>query len=1190
MKKNEFRSKLLVIAFMLIGIANSGYLLVSSVYAETEAIETVITGKLVPPEGVTLPEGIRVALFYPDYENPPQLVPGLTATPYSPSLPVATATPYIVIPRREGFNTESVATQQALTPTPVEEDVLILEAAQYEAIVDTVTGEFTFQGVYDDSYVLYVLPPEGSYLMASSTLYIDAHQSSLDLGEIDLVEAKIAGSLYEPDGTTPANGFVQLQDETSTYYQTVRSVNGRYFIKSVPIGDHSIQAITSYYEFEFYSSDPVSLSITEAVSTVVQNLSFDGPDIHGVVLDPSGLPHYDSEVQIRSIDEGPIVYKYAYPDYQGEWEIGELRDGTYEIEVLNYYSYANQDFLPPDPIEVVIPADNLPITLHYQFWPGDLKVVRGTIVDNLGNPITDAQVYATENATGFVRYTYTDANGDYELELIGGNWIIDIEPLDYYSLDWVYLGSPESVSFEDNETEELRTVNFQVDRYDANVTGEPISADPNISVGGYYISFYSPNTGIEFGNYFYENEPFDFTGLAGSYLYSIYPDSSEFVPIYNQPVTLVSGETVDLGQIELQFPSATIRGKVVTSAGDPIPNMSIYAYKYDGSDRDRYGTTDENGNYEIKASSGAWTVYLDTYYYYSDYFYGGGPIEVTVDDNQIYVGADFVVQEVNSTITGAIVDENEEVISGLSGWISATSTDGAYYYSEGQIIDGRFEINVISGNFSLQVYTYDAGSNYFFPNDITATVEDASSVDVTITVLEPNAKIVGQIFDLRSDEPVDSIFGYVYGHSNEVAGSVESAIDYASGSYELPVRDGLWNLEWNLSLYSDSNYRQVGNWQTDISVTANSTSTVDVSVVRNDANISGKVLDPKGNPLAYTGISLQGQDDLAGLTIYVDSNSSGEYSTKLPYGTYLLSSNSYGYYDDTLFAPHPTLVTIEPEQNLADVNVQYLSANATLAGNIVAPGVLTSGFAYVDLSTGFGNYRGLSVPIVSNGEVGLGEFSVDLTDGPWQISISYFDGSYWYLSGPITINGDTEITFELKSDSDVVEPSIIEYVVGQSTQISLTNGAMVDAPADIFVDPDVAHLRLESGRFLPLNGEMVPVGPNYFVMAFGDRGEYRSNQVFSQPLSITIPYPVEELGTLDPADLQIMHQSVAESQSNQPPTALTEIEVDTVNKTISFELDQLGYFGVVAPAEMMPELPTYSEVFRYKMHLPAIAD
>ncbi len=1182
------KEKLFTVAFislLLLGIALFGYNLVSSVQAEEASQQGTVSGKLVLPDGITMPAGMKVGLFHIDYEAPPHPsenpIPPYIPTP-TPSIPPPPPVPLL----GSDLERPSAPNLAELAPLPpLEENVY--GPPVVTAIVDTNSGEFSFDSIYSGVYVLHLLPPEGSYLMAAAPPYVDLFQSSVDLGDIRVSVAQVAGDVIAPGSDSLVEGYVFLKSRTGSYLASTRTVSGRYFMQGIPAGDYSLSAYPSPDQNEHFESDPIAVTIEDEGETIVHSIEYAGPDIYGTVLDADGNPYPDSDVGIYSIDGLPYVSGYAYSDSQGRWQIGNLRDGQYEIVVSNYRDYDGSDLLPPNPLQITIPTDELPIELKYNQWPDRLKVVSGHVVDQNGIPVTDGRLVASHQSRGLSRSTTTDENGRYELSLVGGDWIVELYPINYEVRDWHNIEPYTLVSFALDETSEEKQISFEVARFDAAVRGSVASTDPAIATGGYYVSIFSNSTYFENNGYFPQGSPFELAAPAGEYVYQIYPDAEGLAPLIGKTIILKSGELLDLGEVLLQAPNASIRGTVTTSSGNPVPNVHIYAYNNDGLDRDRFATTDADGNYELRAIAGNWTVYAEIYHL-PEFYYNDGPVQATVAEGESADGVNFVLQELNSRISASLVNQAGDLLSTINGYATVVKESEPSYYGESHISGGRFEIPVLPGDYELYLGVYD--SPYMFPANISITVAPDSTLNVEIKALEPNALITGQVVDFRTGETIPNVAGEVRAYSNSISSGIGTSITADDSSFDLPVVAGEWFIDWWIPLPNNPDYYPINSTSNSLFVTENSTVTLDLPLLFADASISGSLNYPPNDFAPYGHLVLQGLDELTEFYLTIDTDMAGNFSANVPYGSYLLTAyDSFG--DDDMFPPDPIVITLEPGEALAGLELNFRAAETPLSGSVYAPGLTESVEAFVSLNLAGGSYKYFGVNLTSDGENAVGDFSVDIVDGSWFIDVyAYTEDEHWHMGGSIDVDGPTQIDLILNEGEYYLPPESAEMDDDQPVTVQLSDGTAVVAPAGLLADDvPVRHVGLETGNFFVLNGDLQPVALTYQVMAFDSNMSAHWEKSIDQTLTVTVPYPSYIEDVMDPADLVIMIQSVPDARINADPTVVDDITLDTENRTITFQMDRLGYFGVMAPAEMLPSTPSFADIFGNKSYFSFIS-
>ena len=331
-----------------------------------------VTGTLIFQPGLPVPENLNVGLFNPDEDDLPDPVP------YPRFAENPDGSKDFSFSIDEGY-------RRALDP-PI-----------YITEVDVQTGEFTFPAVLASQYILKLIPPDDSSLMTTSTEFLEVTQINNDLGEIAVVEAQLTGYVTEPMDEDRAEGFVSLLIDDGTYYQTVRSVNGRYFMTDIPAGKYTIRAFAPPRQSKYFDSDVIELEIEGDENSETVDIMFSPPEIFGRVLDPIGNPVRHAFV--GAYTEHELSYPF-YPaivieaDGNGFWQMGGLEDGDYNLRVYTDYFEHDSDVIQPYPRSITFPFDQDPVQLQYRRLSEENKFLIGRVLDNAGLHASGGEVTA----------------------------------------------------------------------------------------------------------------------------------------------------------------------------------------------------------------------------------------------------------------------------------------------------------------------------------------------------------------------------------------------------------------------------------------------------------------------------------------------------------------------------------------------------------------------------------------------------------------------------------------------------------------------------------------------------------------------------------------------------------------------------------------------------------------------------
>ena len=1200
-------------AKILLLIIAAAFLTVAAVFIETEASEDQYTGRvsgdLIRLNEAPLPEGMQVVLvsayggYYPD-EMPRSEHQGEFQPEAKVNAPLARGLdhPQIEAPfgaagsqmgRPESWGSE------ASSPRTIEpEEALYLEPPVATATVNAENGAFEFTDVPFGDFLLYVLPPEGSNLIGSNTPYITLSQPSVSVGTILLQEAQLTGSLYEQDGTTPANGSIVLTSKEASpfpiYLQT-ESIQGRFFMKDIPVGEYEIIAYPAYDPYADYAqqenfpSDPIDVSILSPNETVSVSVSFTGPDLYGTVVDPEGNPIADAEVYISRADGGYIEYNpYIYTGADGRWATGGLKPGTYEINVFAYYE---DDLVWREPVTVEVPNEDLPLTLTMETWPEGLKTVTGKIIGNDGVPVDNAVISAYHESRPLFREITSSSDGTFSLDLLGGSWVIRVYPADSsdFQPEWIMpYETVTSVTFEDDDKVETIDLEIEVLRFDSEMTGvvkldsdEPLREGFGIYLNNFELGVSTYQEGRSDGT-------FNIKAPAGTYVVDIYPYSYELDPPKSFSITLSQGETLDIGEIIILSSSATIQG-AVTANGQPLNEViEINAYKIESDGYGyRYTNTERDGSYQLKVTPGKWEI-SPIIYSLDKFAYTGEPIIVEIGPFETINNIDFIFTELNSTISGSLVYPDGEVATGLNGYAEAypapniDNGHGSFTGNGAPINRGLFEIPILAGTYDINVFLdWLQDFNLFPERNVEVTVGENSEAEVEILLKRPTHTITGQVINYRSGEPISGAAGYVYAFSEYY--TTETNVDSASGEYALAVVPGQWkiNLEQPHHYYppeEPATFYQMPIPAVSITEESSPTVTVDIPILLNDATVSGQLIDPDGEVLMYGSIYFEGIDELDGFSRYVYTDHDGTFAASLPHGSFLVHAHAYPQgSSENFYMPAPLALTLAADEAAEGFDIAFVRPNVTLEGTLFAAGMTESTEAYIDLSTTFGNYTFVRVNMISNGTDASGTFSTSIVDGEWNIHASAWDGqTVWLGTSNVSVAGDTEIELELflveeaDHSTTVVEYSAV--VEQEAAEISLEDGAKLNIPAGAIPGDFDKGINFETSTFTFATGALRMVDHGYLFSGVGEYSGTLLDVVLDPAVTISVPYDPAALGDVSPNEIEVMAHTLPSNRNGGQPYMLDAV-VDTESQTVTFQTDRFIEFALVAPKADLVAFP-----------------
>ena len=182
-------------------------------------------------------------------------------------------------------------------------------------------------------------------------------------------------------------------------------------------------------------------------------------------------------------------------------------------------------------------------------------------------------------------------------------------------------------------------------------------------------------------------------------------------------VTVANGQAV-LQNLQIQRPTAHLRGKVIVANGNPLGNFPIVAFP-DGNGANLNLQTAEDGTFDIGVTAGAWNIQLECGSAASQGLVGQSlHLVVTdgVDQNNLVV----VAQPVTGYITGNIIDSQGNPVA-ASVYAGTTINGTNYNVCGGNNSSTSFQLAVFNGVWQLGVAGDVTSQGYDNPNQVNVT-------------------------------------------------------------------------------------------------------------------------------------------------------------------------------------------------------------------------------------------------------------------------------------------------------------------------------------------------------------------------------------------------------------------------------------------------------------------------------------
>lgn len=292
----------------------------------------------------------------------------------------------------------------------------------------------------------------GVYDDAEAELYDLGPGAAVDAGRYALLPGvTVSGAVLGPDGPVAeasVHGYA-----TSQVVDTTAGEDGEYFISGLPPGDVLIWADAPGYGLSYYPDldRPETYLAAPEEGDALEGIELTLPAeavLRGRVLDES---QDLSGVTVLAYNDTYTVGQGAQADAEGRFEIAGLHGGTYFLYVYAEDEGYLNDFAPGadgEPAPFVVPHEG--VSEEFLISPEPAAVLEGTVVDDSGEPVYGAYVYAfSADDEGEAEAAVTERDGTYRLDgLLGGDWWLEIFYVPYCEGDggFVPLYWPGSVN------------------------------------------------------------------------------------------------------------------------------------------------------------------------------------------------------------------------------------------------------------------------------------------------------------------------------------------------------------------------------------------------------------------------------------------------------------------------------------------------------------------------------------------------------------------------------------------------------------------------------------------------------------------------------------------------------------------------------------------------------------------------
>ncbi|NJN16312.1 MAG: carboxypeptidase regulatory-like domain-containing protein [Oscillochloris sp.] len=636
--------------------------------------------------------------------------------------------------------------------------------------------------------------------------------------------------------------------------------------------------------------------------------------------------------------------------------------------------------------------------------------------------------------------------------------------------------------------------------------------------------------------------------------------------------------------------SATISGTVNLLAGGTAPlGVPVRAWRLDGAEFTQTVTNAEGG-YQLNLIPGVWMLRAVPLAQ-GNYVPAQSPQRVLVDEGQT-ASADLLIATADMTIAGLVVNaDGGAAVPDLEARVFAIyrNADGIPTAGPAATVqaDGTFTLKLAS---SLALtYTADLALN----PDSGYSVADRPKPfnlttppdQLTIPVLTHDDRISGSLRDTEG-EALLGVPGAIYA-AGENGGWSRTRINPADGSYSLPVvgrnTDGEGGTTWYLRAAVDpsSGYllQRPRSQRVFVPYAADSAVTIDgvdfqAVAIAELGQVRGRVLDSAGRPVAGVRVAAREfgvSDRSEGRWDY--TNRRGEFTLRLPAGTYRLSANAgFGRpLAPRQIDPAPQTVNVAAGQN-SRVELQMRSSDATLTGRVEYANGPQAALVRARANDG-------ALVHVQSGADGL--YRLPLLSGrQWQIEAVSSADDIFLRSAPATLTpaagAQTGPTLELLAGDPLPESQLFAFDAAEAQRFVMGDNSEVQVPAGAFATEGTVVLTVRPLPELYTGEGVQPVSFGYRLHAYSadNNAEHRQISRFLRPVTISIPFSATQLYALGITPAQLVPAYWDEASASWKPVEQVTVLVDDAgNGTVQISTDHFTDYALLAASDTRIHLP-----------------
>ncbi|MEK7570115.1 MAG: SpaA isopeptide-forming pilin-related protein [Patescibacteria group bacterium] len=817
------------------------------------------------------------------------------------------------------------------------------------------------------------------------------------------------------------------------------------------------------------------------------------------------------------------------------------------------------------------------------------KTITGTVRDNLGNLITDADINIDPyNITGASRLSNVRTNGSgvYTATMVGGTWFAQpVVNLSEYTPTWISEVPPTRVDFANDTTVESQTLDFVVTRATGKVSVILLNSDGSKLTSSNFVADinFRRTDGVGTMRKVRQAD----SGLSVYLTPGIYSISAfhsdlngkSFDPAATTFVMTENG-VVDLGTVQAQVNSGHLKGKVTNTAGAALGNVSLLAVREGGSERVT-GNTDPSGNFDFTVGAGTWAIGLNAPSGKSQYSQVM-PATATVTNGQTVSGLNIQMKTIDRTITGNVVNSSGTKVTDFVGSAYVRTSNNKVRVSA-PVVDGAFTIEYSSAELTgtKVIVGAQAAPGADFAGGAEKQVTITGSTATQNLTLRAYDAVMSGALKLKDGTTVTSPGSDVQVVALDADGNFTSTTVAADGTYSLPLAAGTWLYDYDIEnpeLTAALLNRPAG--QNSVTVAAGQTVSKNITVLKGNNTVTGTVTNAAGTAVQQALVTLDNRSTLENtaatnpndiVTVTVETNASGVYTAKVPDGTFLVTVGETPSVAETQLPPDGKSVKISGSTSTT-ANFKFEATNATLKGTVKF-GTKTEKGGTVTAYSNDGSQ-------VTGAVAANGTYSLSVTSGEkWNVVVTDISGAKLTSSETTEVTpkaGSNTVNLTLK-DTGITIPGPVTKSASadDSLTIGLADGTSVSIPPfALGISGNVSVTVTPTVDIDPTSLDR-PASLAYEVKAIDPDGREKKN--LDQPATITLPYSdasVVNSGLREKGLATKFWDPQTETWSTDGATGLVDVKDNTATLTTT----HLTKFSVTGTAK---KKPTVSSV-KYK--------